>query len=85
MPQDCIRHPGGIRREVVIVCNNMHAVTEQPLDCPFCGEVISVLVDASAGEQQYVEDCQVCCRPMLVTVSIAANGDVQVAARYENE
>ena len=36
--------------------------------CPCCGEPVQLLVDASAGVQRYIEDCQVCCRPMVVDV-----------------
>ncbi len=36
--------------------------------CPYCGEPVQLLVDATAGAQQYIEDCQVCCRPMVVDV-----------------
>jgi hypothetical protein len=43
-------------------------LTERDVSCPFCGEAITLLVDASAGAQTYIEDCQVCCRPMQVTV-----------------
>ena len=43
-------------------------LTERRIGCPFCGESITILIDASAGSQQYTEDCQVCCRPILVTV-----------------
>lgn len=32
--------------------------------CPYCGEEIELLVDTSAGAQDYVEDCSVCCRPI---------------------
>jgi hypothetical protein len=38
------------------------------VQCPYCGEWIELSVDASAGAQRYVEDCQVCCRPMEVSV-----------------
>lgn len=38
------------------------------VQCPYCGEWIEISVDASAGAQRYVEDCQVCCRPMEVSV-----------------
>lgn len=41
--------------------------------CPYCGEPIELVVDASAGSAEYVEDCQVCCRPMQV--SVAVDGD----------
>ncbi len=37
---------------------------EQFFDCPFCGETISVLLDLSVPSQSYVEDCEVCCRPI---------------------
>lgn len=40
------------------------------LSCPWCGEVVEILIDLSAGNQCYVEDCQVCCAPMVVSVRI---------------
>lgn len=42
--------------------------------CPYCGEVIELAVDTSAGSSSYVEDCQVCCQPMQVTVEVGADG-----------
>ena len=37
--------------------------------CAGCWEWVETLVDESAGSKQvYVEDCQVCCRPNLLTV-----------------
>jgi hypothetical protein len=63
----------------------MPEVTEQAIDCPYCGEPISVLVDNSLPEQEYVEDCQVCCRPMVLHVSVDADGDAAVTASAENE
>ena len=59
--------------------------TEQIISCPYCGETISVLVDDSLPDQQYVEDCQVCCRPIVLNVSVDNDGDVAVQARSENE
>lgn len=43
------------------------------LDCPWCGEPLEILVDVTGGDQCYVEDCQVCCAPMVITVTM---GDV---------
>ena len=34
------------------------------VNCPYCGEGLELLLDTSAGEQAYVEDCAVCCRPI---------------------
>lgn len=39
-----------------------------PVQCPYCGETTWLVVDASAGAQAYVEDCQVCCRPINVVI-----------------
>ncbi|MDX5333403.1 MAG: CPXCG motif-containing cysteine-rich protein, partial [Gammaproteobacteria bacterium] len=36
------------------------------LDCPYCGEANHTVLDLSAGGQDYIEDCQVCCRPMAI-------------------
>ena len=44
-------------------------LTEQAIQCPFCGEPITILIDASAGDQDYIEDCQVCCRPIQVSLT----------------
>ena len=43
---------------------------EQFFSCPYCWETISMLVDTSIEEQQYIEDCEVCCNPIQLTVSI---------------
>ncbi len=63
----------------------MPELTEKTISCPYCGEAISVLIDDSSPEQDYVEDCQVCCRPIVLNVLVDADGDVTVQARGENE
>ena len=63
----------------------MPEVTEKNISCPYCGEQISILVDASVPEQRYVEDCQVCCRPIVLDVSVDTEGNVNLGARSENE
>ena len=52
--------------------------------CSACGEEIVVPVDLSAGEEQeYVEDCPVCCRPHRLRVEIDGRGHVTVQAEAE--
>ncbi len=63
----------------------MPTLIEQAIGCPYCGEVISVLVDDSLPEQRYVEDCQVCCRPIVLDVSVDTDGAVTVLTSSENE
>lgn len=58
---------------------------EIEIACPYCGECIDVLVDRSVGAQTYVEDCQVCCSPMLLSISLDEAGQPSVVARQENE
>jgi hypothetical protein len=53
--------------------------------CPYCGETIALVIDDSAGAQRYIEDCQVCCRPIVVDVSIDDDGDPVVQASAEDE
>ena len=63
----------------------MPELTEKTISCPYCDEAITVLVDNSVSEQRYVEDCEVCCRPILMDVSVDLDGAVAVVARSENE
>lgn len=45
--------------------------TEKFFTCPFCRERISMIIDLSVeGEQTYVEDCEVCCRPIQLLFEI---------------
>ena len=53
--------------------------------CPYCGEPLTLALDPGEGDQRYVEDCQVCCRPILVQVSTGTQGDLQVALRREDD
>lgn len=49
---------------------------EQRIHCPYCGEPITIVVDPSPGSQSYIEDCQVCCQPMQITIAVD-NGELQ--------
>ena len=54
--------------------------------CPYCGEGTDVEVDISAGAQQYIEDCQVCCRPIEFVISIEEDGkSYHINARRDDE
>ena len=53
--------------------------------CPYCGETLLIDVDQSAGRQQYIEDCQVCCQPIQLRVSQNPDGLPAVEARREDE
>ena len=47
--------------------------------CLSCGEEIVVPVEPTAGaEQEYVEDCPVCCRPHVLRVRVERDGFVTI-------
>lgn len=48
--------------------------------CPYCGALAEIALDPGSGsEQEYVEDCEVCCRPWLVRVHYSADGSADVS------
>lgn len=63
----------------------MNELESATVQCPYCGEPNAIIIDCSVTEQSYFEDCQVCCRPMNVSVSLPQNGDVQINVVNENE
>jgi hypothetical protein len=53
--------------------------------CPYCGEMIEIALDPGSGaSQEYVEDCQVCCRPWRVFVSYGPEGGADVTVEAED-
>lgn len=63
----------------------MYDTEEVQSHCPYCGEAISLLIDLSAGSQHYIEDCQVCCRPIEVTLHKTADDFPQVELRTDSD
>jgi len=62
----------------------MDLLQTHELYCPYCGEPIQIVVDCSIPAQEYIEDCQVCCRP--ISLHVAVEGDeVEIHATNENE
>jgi hypothetical protein len=62
----------------------MELLQTHNLSCPYCGELIQITIDCSVSDQQYIEDCQVCCRPINFHVNID-NNNVEIQASAENE
>jgi hypothetical protein len=56
------------------------------LQCPYCGEVIELQIDAGSGaHQDYVEDCPVCCRPWQVKAWIGNDETWRATLRTADE
>ena len=55
------------------------AETEAHIQCPHCGAPNEIALDPGSGDdQEYVEDCHVCCRPILMYVKYGRDGRASV-------
>jgi len=60
-------------------------LSSRDVECPYCGETITLVLDTSAGSQRYIEDCSVCCRPITVDMDIDTDGDVAVRVMSDED
>lgn len=63
----------------------MDSINEQLIDCPYCGETLDILVDINEVGQEYIEDCHVCCRPIVFNVTSDESGELEVNVRSEDD
>lgn len=63
----------------------MIELIEQTISCPYCGEIIDVIIETLDDDQEYIEDCQVCCRPIVFNIGVDFDGSQTVSVRSENE
>lgn len=56
------------------------------IQCPYCGESYETVVDPSAGSQDYIEDCAVCCRPIEIALRVGDDGElIGISARTDSD
>ena len=56
------------------------------VNCPYCGESFDASIDLSAGSQNYIEDCYVCCCPIQFAVEVDHAGElISVNTRRDDE
>ncbi|WP_438862499.1 CPXCG motif-containing cysteine-rich protein [Neptunicella sp.] len=63
----------------------MNDLIETMISCPYCGEQISVTVEVLDENQEYIEDCQVCCRPIIFTIGSSMDDYPSISVRSEDE
>ncbi len=63
----------------------MELLTETTIDCPYCGETISIGIDTSQPQQETIEDCSVCCRPISLRISCSPGELQQIEVRREDD
>ncbi|WP_307718905.1 CPXCG motif-containing cysteine-rich protein [Schleiferia thermophila] len=49
-------------------------------NCPYCYASVSILTEPLPGHYHYIEDCEVCCRPITLryTVVLSPGGEVRI-------
>lgn len=53
--------------------------------CPYCGEEIDTFIDTSAGNQHYIEDCSVCCRPIECHLHVYSEDNYALEVKRDDE
>ncbi len=49
--------------------------------CPYCWEQISMLLDPDMSDEEYVEDCQVCCNPIQIVFKLRDENVIEFEAQ----
>ncbi len=53
------------------------------VQCPYCGELLVIEPDPADHTVEYTEDCHVCCRPIVITVTYSEDGSEVTAQRED--
>jgi hypothetical protein len=57
---------------------------DYPFSCPHCGVDLSARLDASGGKKQsFIQDCEVCCKPILIQVEFSGDEVVSFSANAD--
>jgi hypothetical protein len=71
--------PGPFNLDAEFPLGDGTADTVASVVCPLCGESCTILLDPGSGtSQDYIEDCEVCCRPWNVHVHYLQDGTADV-------
>lgn len=53
----------------------------QNISCPYCGETFETAIDLSTfapqSQQHYIEDCPVCCQPIVFRLRVDHAGELE--------
>ena len=55
------------------------------IQCPYCGERIELELDTTTPAQRYIEDCQVCCRPIEISTTTGDSGEIQLIVARDDD
>jgi len=58
----------------------MQLMVPADIACPYCGETFALEIDTSQREQDLIEDCSICCRPIALTIRCRPGEIVEISA-----
>ena len=54
------------------------------INCPYCMESISIRVDLTGGQNQFLTyDCEICCQPISIRIEVGVNGIANLTTEKE--
>ena len=59
-------------------------MTECEFVCPWCWQPLQILVARPDLPAEIVEDCQVCCQPITLSITVEADGGLAINAEAES-
>ncbi len=62
----------------------MNGLEAKTIQCPYCWEMFEITIDCSVSSQEYVEDCEVCCHPILMKATVSDRGVPEVEVSRES-
>jgi hypothetical protein len=74
----------GARSAYSLDAEGRRVIQLQTITCPYCWESIEITLDLSVAAQQQVEDCSVCCRPIVIRYRAEDGELAELDAHAEN-
>jgi len=63
----------------------MELFQEQSFPCPYCGSPNHLAIEYHQRDNRFVVDCEICCRPIEISVTQSGQGRAEINVRKENE
>ncbi|HEX7046163.1 MAG TPA: CPXCG motif-containing cysteine-rich protein [Gammaproteobacteria bacterium] len=63
----------------------MSLLEELEIQCPYCGSPFAIEAEPALEDQQFIEDCPVCCAPIEFELRAESDGGWRLSARRDDD
>lgn len=63
----------------------MSLLDEIEVLCPYCDSPFAIEAEPALAEQQFIEDCPVCCAPIEFQLGVESDGSWRLTARRNDD